>query len=103
MKLRKAKVLFISAVASLSFLASGSVTNVKAEKEKGSEWVDLNNDGLVDKDKLSTKERNKSDRRTAEIDAFIEKMASKKAKLRAEKNQLKENKNDKSLAKDISV
>lgn len=94
---KKAKVSFITAIAAFGFLAGGSVIPVKADTGNGEEWVDLNNDGLVDKDKLSPEERIKSDKRTAELDAYIEKMASKKAKLRAEKNKLKEPKNEKNI------
>ncbi|MES1040189.1 hypothetical protein [Peribacillus simplex] len=99
---KKAKVSFITVVTAFSFLIGGSVVPAKTDNTKGKEWVDLNNDGMVDKERLTPEERKKSDKRTADIDAYIEKMASKKAKIRAQKKQLKENKKDKSLTKDIS-
>jgi len=98
----KITVSLISSITAFGFLMNCNTYPVKAKVNNGSEWVDLNNDGYVDKDKLSTEEKEKSDKRVAEIDAYFEKIASKKAKLKAAKNKAKETNENKDL-KQINI
>lgn len=53
-----------------------------------SKWLDLNNDGLVDKDKLTPQQHLEDDKRTKETQDFLQELSGKKFQLKAAEKQL---------------
>jgi hypothetical protein len=88
------------AITSLCLFSTNFASPVLAD-ENNSSWVDLDNDGLVDKDLMSKEERQKYDKRVKEIESYFDKIGRTKAKLNALKRQLKANGKDLTISNEI--
>jgi hypothetical protein len=100
--LKKSKFLLSTIAIAFSVFALNFSSPASAEVKEKSKWVDSNNDGLVDKEKLSKEEKEKFDKRAAEIDAYFAKIAELKSKINALENRIK-TEDDENLSKELAT